>query len=59
MNSSPSSEKIMQEFKNLSNNPLSDMGITVGMPDENNIFRWLITLLGPKDTSYRGSFFFG
>ena len=57
MNSSPSSEKIMQEFKNLINNPLANMGITVGLPDEDNIFRWTITLLGPKDTSYRGSLF--
>ena len=57
MNSSPSSEKIMQEFKNLANNPLANMGITVGLPDDDNIFRWTITLLGPKDTSYRGSLF--
>ena len=34
-----SSEKIKQEFKNLTKNPLIDMGITVGKPDEYNIFR--------------------
>ena len=49
-----SSEKIKQEFENLTKNPLFGMGITVGMPDENNIFRWLITYLGPRDTSYGG-----
>ena len=33
------------------------MGITVGIPDKYNIFRWLITYAGPRDTSYGGIFF--
>ena len=52
-----SSEKIKQEFKKLHKNPLIGMGITVGIPDKYNIFRWLITYAGPRDTSYGGIFF--
>ena len=44
MNSFSSLEKIRKEFDNLNVKPLANFGITVGLPDEHNIFRWLMTL---------------
>ena len=48
MNSFPSSEKIIQEFRNLTIKPISNLGLTIGLIDENNIYRWRISILGPK-----------
>ena len=42
MNSLSSSERIMQEYKDLVLCPLSEMGLTVGLPEENNIYRWKV-----------------
>ena len=57
MNSLPTSEKLIQEYKNLTLYPPGNMGITAGLINEDNIYRWLITFLGPKDTSYKGGLF--
>ena len=52
MNSLSSSERIMQEYKDLVLCPLSEMGLTVGLPEENNIYRWKVSFLAPKETPY-------
>ena len=52
MNSFPSSEKIIQEFRNLRIKPISNLGLIIGLIDENNIYRWRISILGPKETPY-------
>ena len=49
---------IKQEYVDLNNNPISNIGVTVGLLDEDNIFEWRCTLMGPKDTSYKGGIFF-
>ena len=33
------------------------MGITAGLIDDDNLYRWKITILGPKDTSYGNEVF--
>ena len=48
---------LKQEFDNLQNNPITSLGVTVGLPDKNNIFEWKISLLGPQDTPYAGGIF--
>ena len=48
---------LKQEFDNLQNNPITSLGVTVGLPDRNNIFKWKISLLGPQDTPYAGGVF--
>ena len=50
-------KRIREEFKDLNNNPISNIGVTVGLPDEDNIFEWQCSLIGPKDTSYAGGIF--
>ena len=51
-------KKIKEEFTDINNNPISNIGVTVGLPDEDNIFEWQCSLMGPKDTSYSGGIFF-
>ena len=49
---------IKEEFKELNRNPMPNLGITVGLIDDNNIFEWKISMIGPRDTCYeRGVFF--
>ena len=49
-------ERITEEFKELTTNPISNCGVTVGLVD-NNYKKWQATLIGPKDTSYAGGLF--
>ena len=51
-------KRIMKEFEELKKEPNLNIGVTVGIPNKNNIFEWRATILGPKDTSYRGGLFF-
>ena len=50
-------KKITEEFKILNLRPLVNLGITVGLFNEDNIFEWRCFLLWPKDTFYKGGFF--
>ena len=51
-------KRIMKEFEELKKEPNLNIGVTVGIPNKNNIFEWRATILGPKDSSYRGGLFF-
>ena len=50
-------KRIREEYVSINNSPNPNIGVTVGLPDEDNIFQWRITLIGPKDTNYRGGIF--
>ena len=50
-------KRIKEEFEELNQNPLSNIGVTVGLPKEDNIFEWQCTLSGPNDSSYKGGLF--
>ena len=50
-------KRLREEYIDINNNPNPNIGLTVGLPDENNIFIWRVTLIGPKDTSYKGGIF--
>ena len=49
---------ISEEYKQLNSSPLVNFGITVGLFNEDNMFEWKCTILGPKDTFYKGGLFF-
>ena len=51
-------KKIKEEFKDLNSNPIANIGATIGLVDDDNIFEWQCSLMGPKDTSYAGGLFF-
>ena len=49
--------RLMKEFIDLKENPISNCGITVDLMDD-NYREWYVSILGPKDTSYNGGLFF-
>ena len=51
-------KRINEEFKQLNRSPMTNFGITVGLFNEDNIFEWKCTILGPKDTCYKGGLFY-
>ena len=51
-------KRIKEEFDDLKANPLSNIGATVGLVNEDNIFEWNCSLMGPVETSYEGGLFF-
>ena len=51
-------KRIKEEFTDLNSNPISNIGATIGLVDENNIFEWNCSLMGPTNTSYAGGLFF-
>ena len=58
MNSFSSSERIKQEFRNLSDHPIANMGIVPGLIEDNNYYEWIISILGPKETPYERGIFY-
>ena len=50
-------KRIREEFISINNKPDINIGLTAQLRDEDNIFRWRITIVGPKDTSYKGGIF--
>ena len=51
-------DRVIEEFKDISKNPISNYPINVGLKNENDFREWKVTLSGPKDTSYGGGLFF-
>ena len=50
-------EILLKEFKDLQRNPIEDPHITIGLSEEDNIYKWRVALLGPCDTSYMNNLF--
>ena len=50
-------KRIKKEFYEINRNPDQNIGCVIGLIDQNNFFEWQVTLIGPKDTSYRGAVF--
>ena len=48
---------LREELTKLNNSPDNNVGITVGLESEDNIFHWRATMTGPKDTPYSGGLF--
>ena len=51
-------KRINEEFKLLNRSPLVNFGITVGLFENENLFEWKCTILGPTDTVYKGGLFY-
>ena len=51
-------QRILEEFKDINRNPISNCGVTVGLFNEGDPMRWRVSLLGPRDTSYKGGLFY-
>lgn len=55
MSSSYGAELLRRQFIELSRNPPD--GVSVGLGDDENIFKWELMIVGPPDTLYEGGFF--
>ena len=49
--------RIKQEYEDLKKHPVVNCGVYVFLLNPNNVYEWIFTLLGPKDTSYSGGVF--
>ena len=49
--------RIKEEYRDLNRHPNFDLGITVGLPNEEDIFNWNAFILGSRTTLYRGGLF--
>ncbi|KAJ6429127.1 hypothetical protein OIU84_020708 [Salix udensis] len=55
MAASQASLLLQKQLRNLCKNPVD--GFSAGLIDENNVFEWSVTIIGPPDTLYEGGFF--
>ena len=53
--SSYAAELLRRQYIDLARNPPD--GISVGLGDDENIFKWDLMIVGPPDTLYEGGFF--
>ena len=51
-------ERVAEEFKDLNRNPIANCGVTVGLENQGDYSKWQVSLLGPKDSSYKGGLFY-
>ena len=51
-------EILKKEFNKLKDNAIVNLGITIGLSEQDNYYKWKATLLGPKDSSYKGGLFY-
>ena len=49
--------KLKEEFRDIKNNPILNIVATVGLPDENNLFEWRLSIIGPRDNPYKRGLF--
>ena len=50
-------ERLKEEYKDLCSRPLSNLGIAVGLSDQDNWYEWNFSLIGAKDSPYAGGLF--
>ena len=50
-----SKELLKKQLKDI--NKCSDLGFSVGLIDDNDIYKWSVLFTGPEDTIFEGGFF--
>ena len=50
-------ERIKEEYNDIMENPLPNMGICVSLQDYNNYYEWNISYCSPRDSLYAGGLF--
>lgn len=51
-------QQIQEEYRDLKENPIANIGVSVGLPNPDNIFQWRCTMIGPQDSPYKGGLFY-
>ena len=49
--------QLKEEFEILINKPKENLGFNVGLPNDNDIFKWRVDLIAPRDNPYEGGFY--
>ena len=49
--------KLKEEFKIVREEPFPSLGISVGLSENNNYFKWIVTIFGPDDSIYSEGIF--
>ena len=50
-------KRIRDEYREINRHPNPNIGLIVGLPEEDNIFKWRASLTGPRDSSFKGGLF--
>lgn len=50
-------KQIKKELEEFRTEPICSCGVTVGLINPNDVFKWQITMTGPSDTPYAGGLF--
>ena len=50
--------RLKTELEDLTKNPIENLGLTVGLIDDNNLFEWQCTLEAPSDSLYANGLFY-
>ena len=58
MDSLDSLKRIKEEFRSINTNPVSNISLTVSLPDDDNLYKWRASFIGPKDTPYKMGLFY-
>ena len=56
--SSRNPRRIYEEFRYLKENPIRNLPVFIELPNENDIFKWRLSMLAPPDTPYKFGLFF-
>jgi len=51
-------DRLINEFNDLRRNPIPNCGVVVSLKNEGDYRLWYLSMIGPKDTSYKGGLFF-
>ena len=49
--------RLKEEFKIVKEEPFPSLGISVGLAENNNYFKWIVTIFGPDDSIYAEGIF--
>ena len=50
-------KQIKKELEEFRTEPIYSCGVTVGLINPKDVFKWQITMIGPSDTPYAGGLF--
>ena len=50
-------KRLLKEYKDLNNSPMTNLGCSVGSFDDENKYKWKVGIIGPKDSLYKGGLF--
>ena len=50
-------KRLLKEYNDLNRSPMANLGCSVGSFDDENIYKWKVCMLGPRDSLYKEGLF--